>query len=151
MPPRILRTDPELSTLLIRLALGLVIFPHGAQKALGWFGGAGFGGSMEALTGMGLSATVAGLVIFGELFGSLALIVGFLGRVAAAGIAIIMTGAAFMHRSNGFFMNWYGTKSGEGFEYHILAIGICLALLIKGSGALSLDRILYAKMDPRLR
>ena len=51
MTPRILRTDPELSTLLIRLALGGVMFPHGAQKLLGWFGGAGFGASVEALTG----------------------------------------------------------------------------------------------------
>ena len=150
MPPLILRTDPELSTLLIRLALGLVMFPHGAQKVLGLFGGAGFGGSLDALTGMGLPMVVAVLVIVGEFLGSLALISGFLTRIAALGIGVIMVGAAFIHRANGFFMNWYGTNSGEGFEYHVLAIGICLALVIKGGGALSVDRTLYARMDPRL-
>lgn len=151
MPPRILRTDPELSTLLIRLGLGVVIFPHGAQKLLGLFGGAGFGGTLDAFTGMGLPTVVGVLVILGEFLGSLALIVGFLSRVAATGIGIIMIGAAWMHRANGFFMNWYGVKSGEGFEYHILALAICVALIIKGSGALSVDRVLYARLDPRLR
>ena len=151
MPPRILRTDPELSTLLIRLGLGLVMFPHGAQKLLGLFGGAGFSGTLEAFAGMGLPTLIGVLVILGEFFGSLALIVGFLSRLAATGIGIIMLGAAWMHRANGFFMNWYGVNSGEGFEYHILAIAICLALVIKGSGALSVDRVLYARMDPRRR
>ena len=84
-------------------------------------------------------------------FGSLALLVGFLGRIAAAGIGIIMIGAAYLHRANGFFMNWFGNQQGEGFEYHLLAIGIALALLIKGSGALSVDRALASRMDDRLR
>lgn len=139
---RVMRTEPELSTLILRLALGVVIFPHGAQKMLGWFGGGGLSGTIEAMTGMGLPLIVVLLVVVGEFFGSIGLIVGCLSRVAAGGIAVIMMGAGFMNRQNGFFMNWWGQLEGEGFEYHLLAIGIALALVIKGSGALSIDRLL---------
>ncbi len=140
---KLFRTEPELSILLLRLALGIVFFAHGAQKMLGWFGGGGFSGTMDAMTGMGMPAVIVFLIIIGEFFGALGLLVGFLSRVAAGGIGIIMLGAIFMvHAQNGFFMNWYGNQQGEGFEYHLLAVGICMALLIKGSGALSIDRML---------
>ncbi len=140
---KLIRTEPELSILLLRLALGIVFFAHGAQKMLGWFGGGGFSGTMDAMTGMGMPAVIVFLIIIGEFFGALGLLAGFLSRVAAGGIGIIMLGAIFMvHAQNGFFMNWYGNQQGEGFEYHLLAIGICMALLIKGSGALSIDRML---------
>ena len=140
---KLFRTEPELSILLLRLALGIVFFAHGAQKMLGWFGGGGFSGTMDAMTGMGMPAVIVFLIIIGEFFGALGLLAGFLSRVAAGGIGIIMLGAIFMvHAQNGFFMYWYGNQQGEGFEYHLLAIGICMALLIKGSGALSIDRML---------
>lgn len=140
---KLIRTEPELSILLLRLALGIVFFAHGAQKMLGWFGGGGFSSTMDAMTGMGIPAVIVFLIIIGEFFGALGLLVGFLSRVAAGGIGIIMLGAIFMvHAQNGFFMNWYGSQQGEGFEYHLLAVGICMALLIKGSGALSIDRML---------
>jgi len=45
-----------------------------------------------------------------------------------------------VHLPDGFFMNWTGTQQGEGFEYHLLAIAIGLAVFIKGSGAMSVDR-----------
>ncbi len=126
-----------------RIALGLVMFPHGAQKLLGWFGGYGWAGTMGFLTGqIGLPAVVAGAVILIESLGSVALLTGFLGRLAAAGIAGVMVGAvATVHVGNGFFMNWSGNQAGEGFEYHILALGLALVVMLKGSGAASLDRL----------
>lgn len=138
---RLMLTDDDISRTLVRLFLGLVMFPHGAQKLLGWFGGGGFSGTMQGMTGMGLPAIVVFLVILIEFFGSLGLIVGFLGRVSAFGVLCVMLGAVFtVHLPNGFFMNWMGTQKGEGFEYHLLAIGMALAIIAKGSGAYSADR-----------
>jgi len=126
-----------------RLALGLVMFPHGAQKMLGWFGGNGFTGTMGFFTSQGIPAPLAFLAIVAEFFGSLGLIVGLLGRVAAFGIFCNMVVAILaVHLANGFFMNWFGKQAGEGFEYHILAIGLALAVMIGGSGAMSFDRAL---------
>ena len=93
-----------------------------------------------------IPAPFAFLAIAAEFFGGLGLIVGLLGRVAAFGIGATMVVAVFMaHLSNGFFMNWNGTASGEGFEYHLLAVAMATAIMIKGSGALSLDRALARK------
>ncbi len=145
---KLMRTEPELSSLLLRLALGIVFFPHGAQQMLGWFGGGGFQSTMDAMTGMGLPAVIVFLVIIGQFFGSIGLLAGFLSRIAAAGLGLIMLGAIFtVHVQHGFFMNWFGNQQGEGFEYHLLALGICLALLIKGSGALSVDRMLADRVQ----
>lgn len=138
---RLMLTDDDYGMLIVRLALGLVIFPHGAQKLLGWFGGGGFAATLQGMTQMGLPAVVVFLVILFEFFGSLALITGFLGRVGAFGILCVMVGAILtVHLPNGFFMNWAGNQKGEGFEYHLLAIGIAIAILVKGSGAFSMDR-----------
>ncbi len=153
MLKRLVQTEDDIGMLIVRLALGAVIFPHGAQKLLGWFGGHGFAGTMQFFTSqMGLPAVVVFLVILAESFGALALIVGFLGRVGAFGVLCVMTGAIFMvHLQHGFFMNWYGNQKGEGYEYHLLAIGMALAVLIKGSGALSVDRSLSDKHRPLYR
>lgn len=137
----LLRTEDSWSLLLVRLALGLVMLPHGLQKTLGLFGGAGFGGTMGMFTSQGMPALLAFLVILAESAGSLGLIVGFLTRVAALGIASVMLGAIGMvHWQNGFFMNWFGQQGGEGFEYHVLALGMALALLVGGGGKASVDR-----------
>ncbi len=126
-----------------RLALGLVMFPHGAQKMLGWFGGPGFSATMGFFTKQGIPSVLAFLAIVAEFFGSLGLIVGLLGRVAAFGIFCVMVVAiVIVHLPNGFFMNWSGQQAGEGFEYHMLAIGLALAVMIGGSGAMSFDRAL---------
>jgi putative oxidoreductase len=111
---------------------------------LGWFGGYGFSGTMGFFTHqMGVPAPLAFLAICAEFFGGLGLIVGFLGRIAAFGIICNMLDAVIMvHAQNGFFMNWTGNQKGEGFEYHLLAIAIGLLILFKGSGAMSVDRIL---------
>jgi putative oxidoreductase len=119
------------------------MFPHGAQKLLGWFGGRGFFGTIDLFHQIGFSTIVAILVTLGEFFGGLGLLVGFLTRVAAGGIGIIMLGAIFLvHWQFGFFMNWAGQPVREGFEYHILAMGLVLAIMILGGGKWSIDRTL---------
>jgi putative oxidoreductase len=134
-------TDESWTGLILRLTLGLVMFPHGAQKLLGWFGGFGFDGTMGFFTQkMGLPWLIAFLVIIGESFGSLALLAGVLTRFSAAGLAIIMLGAVTtVHLPYGFFMNWFGQQQGEGYEYHLLVIGIAAALLVTGGGKWSVD------------
>lgn len=144
---RVLSTTGDPGALVARVALGLVMFPHGAQKALGWFGGYGFTGTMGFFTGkMGIPAAFAALAILAEFLGSIGLVVGAVSRVAALGIAAIMTVAiATVHLHNGFFMNWYGSQAGEGFEYHLLAIALALVVMIKGGGAYSVDRAVTAR------
>ena len=142
MLKKLMQTDDDAGMLIVRLALGIVMFPHGAQKLLGWFGGGGYTATMQGMSQM-LPAVIVFLVIFCEFFGSLSLITGFLGRLGALGVLCVMVGAVLtVHLHNGFFMNWGGKQAGEGFEYHILAVGIALAILIKGSGRFSIDRAL---------
>jgi len=118
------------------------MFPHGAQKVLGWFGGYGWSGTMGFLTGqVGLPAALAALVIAIEFLAPVALVLGLGTRLAALGIAAVMGGAVVtVHAANGFFMNWSGTQAGEGFEYHLLALGLAAVLVVQGAGRLSLDR-----------
>lgn len=135
-------TESSVAPLLARLTLGLVMFPHGAQKALGWFGGYGFSGTMGFFTGkMGIPAPFAALAIAAEFLGAIGLVTGTLSRIAAFGIAFTMLVAVLTsHLGNGFFMNWYGQAAGEGFEYHLLAIGLALIVIVKGGGLWSVDR-----------
>lgn len=139
---KIISTQNDVSGTVLRLTLGFVIFPHGAQKVFGWFGGYGFEGTMGFFTGqMGIPAVFAFLAILAEFAGSLGLITGLLTRVAAFGIASVMVVATLTtHLSNGFFMNWYGNQKGEGFEYHLLALGLAIAIMIRGGGAYSIDK-----------
>lgn len=135
-------TQNDAAGLIMRLTLGLVMLPHGLQKVFGLFGGAGLQATMQAFTTkMGLPAPVAVLVILAESAGALGLIVGFCTRLCAFGIALVMGGAiVLVHWQHGFFMNWFGRQAGEGFEYHLLAIGLALALTIHGAGKWSLDQ-----------
>jgi putative oxidoreductase len=137
-------TNNSSAPLIARLMLGIVMFPHGAQKALGWFGGYGFSGTMGFFTGtMHIPAVFAFLAILAEFAGSLGLITGLLGRLAAFGIATNMVVAILTtHAANGFFMNWFGNQKGEGFEYHLLALGLALIVLIHGAGKASLDALI---------
>ena len=137
---------------ILRLAAGIVFFAHGAQKALGWFGGYGYTGTMGFFTHMmGIPAPLAFLAIMAEFLGGLGLIVGFLSRIAAFGILCNMLVAVFMvHRQFGFFANWSGQQKGEGIEYHLLAIAITIAIMIAGSGALSVDAALSGERAHRL-
>ena len=138
---RLFQTDASKSRAFQRLVLAAVMFPHGAQKLFGWFGGYGFDGTMGYLTSsVGLPSPLALLVILAESFGAIALAAGAFSRVTAFGIAAVMVGAVLTgHLSHGFFMNWSGTSAGEGFEYHLLALALSLPLIVKGGGAWSLD------------
>ena len=136
----ILKTDDDFAVFVARIVIGFVMLPHGLQKLLGMFGGAGFSGTVDFFVGSGIPYIVAVLIILGESLGAIGLILGFLSRLCATGIAIIMLGAIFMvHLPNGFFMNWFGSNAGEGYEYHILAVGLALVVLIKGGGKWSVD------------
>lgn len=154
---KMLATDDSTATTILRLVLGLVFFAHGAQKMLGWFGGFGFSATMAAFTGMmHIPAPLAFLAIVAEFFGGLGLILGFLTRIAAFGIGMNMLVAiATVHGAFGFFMNWTGSQKGEGFEYHLLVLAMVGFLMIRGAGALSVDRALTIvtlsnKMQARL-
>lgn len=144
---RLACTNSAIAPLIARLTLGLVILPHGLQKTLGMFGGYGFEGTMGFFTGnMGLPWIVAALVIAAESLGAVAIILGFMTRFCAFSIGLTMAGAVFFgHLQNGFFMNWFGNQSGEGYEYHLLVIGLALSLLVSGAGALSIDGKLSSK------
>ena len=151
MLKRLMQTDDSIALLLVRVFLGIVIFPHGAQKLLGWFGGHGFAWTMDFFTQrLGIVAPLVVLVILAESFGALALIFGFLGRIGAFGVLCVMLGAIFIvHLRHGFFMNWYNQPQGEGIEYHLLAIGMALAVMAQGSGRFSVDRALSARGGAR--
>ena len=117
------------------------MFPHGAQKLLGWFGGYGFDGTMKFFSDtLHIPAPLALLVILAESVGSLLLIAGLGTRLAALGISAVMLGAiATTHWKVGFFMNWFGNQAGEGYEFHLLALALSVPLLIAGGGRCALD------------
>jgi putative oxidoreductase len=140
----LLGTDGDWVIAIVRIVLGVVFFAHGAQKTLGWFGGAGFQNTMSVFRDhLRIPAPLAVLAIAAEFLGGLGLIVGLLSRVAALGIAIVMCVALVaVHRKFGFFMNWYGEKQGHGIEYHILVLALATVVIFKGGGAFSLDQVL---------
>jgi putative oxidoreductase len=141
MKNKIFKTNNDWTGLVTRLTIGLILFPHGAQKMLGIFRGYGFSGTMGFFTGaMHLPWLIGFLVIVIEFIGSLSLIAGFASRLWSALVIIEMLGAVITtHLNNGFFMNWAGTQKGEGYEFHLLIIGLALATLINGSGKFSAD------------
>jgi putative oxidoreductase len=132
--------------------MGIVFFAHGAQKALGWYGGSGFSGTMSMFGKMGIPALFSFLAICAEFLGGIGLIIGLFGRVAAFGIMCNMIVAvALVHLHQGFFMNWTGRQSGEGFEFHLLALVLGLTILVRGSGPLSIDYFLTRHRPARIR
>ena len=141
---KLISTDDDSATAILRLVLGVIFFAHGAQKMLGWFGGYGFSGTMGFFTDvMHIPVLFAFLALTAEFFGGLGLILGFLTRIAALGIFFNMVVAiAMVHYRFGFFMNWTGAQKGEGFEYHLLVLAITAFLMIRGAGAVSIDRVL---------
>jgi putative oxidoreductase len=141
---RLVRTTNAVWPTILRVTLGGVILPHAAQKTLGLFGGGGFAQTMHWFTGaLRLPTALAVLVIVIEQVGSLALVLGLLTRAAAAGVGFVMIGAIFtVHLRYGFFMNWSGTQAGEGFEFHLLALAMVLALILGGGGRASIDGVL---------
>jgi putative oxidoreductase len=149
---KIIATRRDYSSLLARLTLGLMLFPHGAQHALGWFGGYGFAGTLGWMTNtLGFPAPLAALAIVVELLAPFALVFGVGSRLAAVGLTGLMLGAISTHASNGFFMNWFGSlpTGSEGFEYHLLVVGLAGVVFVGGSGAFSIDRLLMSNHAER--
>jgi putative oxidoreductase len=145
---KIMATTRDSAATVARLTLGLVLFPHGAQHDLGWFGGYGFSGTFQWMTStLGFPAPLAVLGLLVELVAPVLLLVGFGGRATALAVVAFMATAASTHVSNGFFMNWFGQHAAgqEGFEYHLLALGLATVVAIRGMGAVSLDRALFAR------
>ena len=147
---RLIATTDDSIPLISRVVLGLVILPHGLQKALGLFGGYGFEGTVGYMTSTGIPYAFAVLAIVAEVAGSLGLILGLFGRVAAFGVASVMAVAALMVHRTHFFMNWTGTQGAEGFEFHLLALALASVVMIRGSGRFSLDRAIAKVAVPRL-
>jgi putative oxidoreductase len=148
MKNQIFATNENYASTALRVLLGVIIFSHGAQSMLGWFGGYGLEATLHFLTtAMSLPWIVAFLVILIQFFGPVMLLLGAGTRIAALGLFGIFVGMATYHFQFGLHMNWAGSKGGEGFEYHILVLGMCAALLILGGGALSIDRKITAKLS----
>jgi putative oxidoreductase len=140
---KIFHTPFDYTLAWLRVVAGSIMFAHGAQKALGWYGGPGYDATLAGFQSMGIPTPLGILAIATEFFGAIALVAGLLGRIAALGLAIEMIVAvALVHLSHGFFMNWTGMQAGEGFEYHILFIALVIPVIVKGSGALSVDHML---------
>jgi putative oxidoreductase len=150
---RLMATDNDIATTILRMVLGVIFFAHGAQKMLGWFGGYGFTGTMGFFTGLlHIPAPFAFVAIAAEFFGSLGLIFGLFTRVASFGIFCNMIVAvAMVHHQFGLFMNWAGTQKGEGYEFHLLVLAITVFLMIRGAGAASVDRVLSAPANDKAR
>jgi putative oxidoreductase len=139
---RVLATTDDPAALPLRLALGIMILPHGMQKVLGVFGGYGIAGTLSAFSSqLGIPRLLGVADMLAEFLGGIALIAGFGTRIAALAVGTVMAVAALLvHLPNGFFMNWFGNQKGEGIEFHLLALGIAIALVIKGGGRYSIDR-----------
>ena len=145
---KILFTEPSRGVFVARLFLAFIIFPHGAQKVLGWFGGYGLSGTLKFFNAsLHISTPLALLAFAAEFIAPFALIAGLGSRVAALSIAVTMTVAMRFHLQNGFFMNWFGNQQGEGIEYHLLMIGLALVVIIAGGGSYSLDRIVAQRVE----
>ncbi len=139
------------AALIARLTLGLVVFPHGAQKLFGMFGGYGFSNTMDYFTThIHLPWVLAFLVIMIESIGAICLIAGFATRFWAIAMFINFVGIIVTsHIKHGFFMNWnMMPDTPEGFEYHLLIIGLCVILIVVGGGKWSVDAAMHHHPAP---
>lgn len=142
---RISTTTAGLDTVPVRIGAGIIFAAHGSQKLFGWFGGYGLEGTAGWLESIGLGpgilmATLAGSA---EFFGGLLLIVGLLVRPAALVlVATMVVAIVFVHLENGLFM------ANSGYEFGLALLVISAALVIRGAGSLSVDRLLQSKLAP---
>ncbi len=148
---RFLQTDAALTSTFQRILVAAVMFPHGAQKLLGWFGGYGFEGTLGFFASLNIPSILGVLVILGESIGAVALALGLATRLTAFGISAAILGAMLLvHLPHGFFMNWFGNQKGEGIEFALLMLGLSLPLIVRGGGRYALDAWLLERLrQPR--
>ena len=140
-------TDDSLTLTAQRLVVAAVMFPHGAQKLLGWFGGLGVEGTQRFFATLGIPSVLGLLVILGESIGAITLALGLATRLSAFGISAAMLGAMLMvHAPNGFFLNWFGSQAGEGLEFGFLMLALSVPLVVRGGGRLSVDRLVFDRL-----
>lgn len=146
---KILFTDNKNSYALIaRWAIAIVIFPHGAQKVLGWFGGAGLSNTIDFFSSaLNIPVFLTIMVLFAEFLGAILLAIGLYTRLAALLIAFNFLGVLFtVIGFDQFFMNWSSVEAQkEGLEYFILLFGLISIVLVSGGGKASLDAKLFQK------
>lgn len=144
---QIFLTNKSLQAAIIRLTLGIVILPHGAQKALGMFGGFGFEGTMGFFTNVVHLPYAIGLIVIAtEFIGSISIILGFATRVWSSLMICVFIGIIYTtHWGAGFFMDWFGQNpkpNNEGFEFDLLVLGMSISLVRSGAGSYSIDRLI---------
>lgn len=128
-----------------RIFLAIVLFPHGCQLTFGMFGGNGFDATMSYFTDVEkLPYLIALMVILIQFVGSIFILAGLATRLVSFSIIVLFIGMVLTsHIEYGFFMNWFGNQKGEGYEFHILVIGMACSLVATGAGRLSADAILH--------
>jgi putative oxidoreductase len=140
----IFSTHSNFTGLALRLTLGIVLYPHAVQKLFGWFNGPGLSGEMQFMTTQaGLPVFLAVMAIIVECTGTFMLLTGAGTRIAAIALFCLFIGMiTTFHFQHGFFMNWFGKlPSGkEGFEYHLLVLGLCITIFLEGGGSFSIDK-----------
>lgn len=143
---RLCNTNQNWAPFIARIVLAIVIFPHVAQKILGIWGGHGLEAMMTSFNQwFGIPSFISFLVAIAEFFGAIGLFIGLFGRFMAGSIIMVMLGAIYLVVNQHFFMNWYSQPRGEGFEFHLLAIGLALIVVVSGSGKYSLDNWIVNK------
>lgn len=139
---KLTKSNSNWSTLVLRIPVGLIFMAHGAQKLFAWFGGYGLEGTGQWMESIGLGPGYLMALMAGsaEFFGGLFIIIGLLTRPSALVLAFTMVVAILsVHLENGLFM------SNNGYEFGLSLIIISLALMLQGSGRLSLDNIIAAR------
>ena len=142
-------TYPTWSHLVVRVALGIIFFAHGAQKTFGWFGGPGLSATIQGFRKMNVPPAATVLAAFTECFGGLALIIGVLARPSAIGlIGVMLVAVAKVHAQHGFFLNFAMTPGrGHGYEYNLALLAMALSIVIGGAGVFSIDRLIVPLGD----
>jgi putative oxidoreductase len=143
---RILETNSQLTGLIARLTIALVLFPHGAQKLLGWWDGHGFTATMHYFNEtVNLPYPVGVLVILIEFFCPILLVLGIGTRISSFLVFVVMAGVVITVQHRYFFMNWFGNQKGEGAEFFLLMIGLSLVSLYEGGGIFSIDKLIEGR------
>lgn len=140
---QLLSSPLGISSLVLRIPVGLTLAAHGSQKLFAWFGGYGLEGTGQWMASIGfepgyLMALLAGS---GEFFGGLALVLGLLTRPAAALTAFTMAVAMTVHIGNGLFL------ANNGYEYALTLLVISIALMLQGGGRYSVDQFILNRLE----